>query len=239
MRIALILALWALAAPAGAEVLTRTSGPLASTLSLEDRVKTHPEFARFLRVEAMAIRDDFELAAAEAAAEGAAGGQWRLEVRDQATLVSAAYASIIRAVTVEAGEPAVVTVEPLVWDAARADFARLDRFFEPGEARDEALIAIAHNLREGIRQIIWAGRIPDSRRVFIAQATTPDAIVLSNFTLAPSEEAGKSGGLTFHFNPGEVGEGRERPDRLTLPHRIFAPWLNAEGKALFSGAIKR
>ena len=67
-------------------------------------------------------------------------------------------------------------------------------------------------------------------------ATNPDTVVLSNFTLARSTEAGKAAGLSFHFNPGEVAPG-DRPETMTLPHAIFAEWLNDEGRALFGGDL--
>ena len=72
----------------------------------------------------------------------------------------------------------------------------------------------------------------------VEQATSPDVAVLSNFTLARGTVPGKAAGLTFHFSPKEIAP-QGRAQALTIPLSPFAKWLNADGRALFGGALTR
>lgn len=217
----------ALALPAAAETI-RASGPLTSTVTLAEGLSAHPGFAGFLRGEALAIRDDYAARARDA------GGGWALELTDRLTFVNENYASVLRHITRRATAGRVRSVEALTWGGG--DFVRLDAWFDPGPARDEALAAIAYRIRKGIRDHIWKRAIPASWRDELLAATNPDTVVLPNFTLAPSTVPGKAAGLSFHFNPGEIAPG-DRPETLTLPYALFAGWLNPAGRALFGGEL--
>lgn len=233
MRHFLALCLIALALPGAAETLRADDGRVASVLMLSDDLAAHPSFAGFLREEALAIREDATLTAEE---DGKSG--WIVEVADAAKLVTPAYASILRTVTMRQGKFGSQTVEALNWDAAAQDFFRLDRFFAEGQHREEALIAIAFRLKEGIAKTIWGQKVPPTWNPMVEQATSPDIAVLSNFTLAPGTAPGKAAGLTFHFSPKEIAPAG-KSQALTIPLSLFATWLNADGKAVFGGSLTR
>lgn len=223
-------ALWLAALPAGAETLTSSTGRLDARLALSDALAAHPRLSGFLRAEALAIRDDYaDYAAAEAGA-----GRWRVVVEDSATFVSPAYASVLRRVEIDTGAARDVFVEPLTWDAGAGDFIRLDAFFDAGEARDEALIAISRHVREAIRTEIWGGAVEGVWGPIVAQATMPDAAVMANFTLTETG-GGRAAGLRFHFNPEEVAPGARKVRAVDAPAAVFAEWLNQRGRALFAG----
>lgn len=233
MRHFLALCLIAFALPAAAEVLRADDGRVTSVVTLSDDLAAHPEFAGFLRDEALAIREDAALTAKE---EGKAG--WIVEITDTAKLVTPAYASILRTVTIRQGNFGSQTVEALNWDRNAQDFFRLDRFFSEGQQREEALIAIAFRLKEGIAENIWGRKVPPTWNPMVEQATSPDVAVLSNFTLAPGTAPGKAAGLTFHFSPKEIAPAG-RAQALTIPLSLFEGWLNPDGRALFGGALTR
>lgn len=233
MRHFLALCVFALALPALAETLRTDDGRVAAVIQLSDSLSAHPALSAFLRDEALAIREDAALTAEE---DGKTG--WVVEIADDAKLVTPAYASVLRTVTIRTGNFGSQTVEALNWDAAAQDFFRLDRFFDEGTMREEALIAIAFRLKVGIAENIWGRKPPPEWTPLVEQATSPDVAVLSNFTLAPGAVPGKAAGLTFHFSPKEVAPAG-RSQALTIPLSLFEGWLNEEGRALFGGALTR
>ena len=231
MRHFLPLIFIALVLPAAAETLRTDDGRVVTVIELSDELTTHQGFAGFLRDEAMAIREDAALTAEE---DGKSG--WTVEIADDAKLVAPAYASVLRTITMRQGDFGTQSVEALNWDAAAGDFFRLDRFFDPGQMREEALIAIAFRLKVGIAENIWGRKVPPDWNPLVEQATSPDVAVLSNFTLAPGTVPGKAAGLTFHFSPKEVSP-QGRSQALTIPLSLFEQWLNADGRALFGGKL--
>jgi len=233
MRHFLILCLIAFAVPAAAETLRADDGRVASVVELSGDLAPYPVFAAFLRDEALAIREDAGLTAQE---DGTTG--WIVEISDTAKLVTPTYASLLRTVTMRQGDFGSRTVEALNWDVAAQDFFRLDRFFAEGQPREEALIAIAFRLKEGIAENIWGRKVPPTWNPMVEQATSPDVAVLSNFTLAPGTAPGKAAGLTFHFSPKEIAPAG-KAQALTIPLSLFQQWLNADGRAVFGGTLTR
>ncbi len=63
----------------------------------------------------------------------------------------------------------------------------------------------------------------------------PTLLGLGPLTPAPSTEAGKSSGLTFHFSPYGLGSYAEGSYTLFVPWNDFRAYLSAEGAALFGG----
>jgi hypothetical protein len=55
-------------------------------------------------------------------------------------------------------------------------------------------------------------------------------------TLAPSTEAGKSSGLTFHYPPYAVGPYAEGQYIAFVPWEALKPYLTPEGQRLFGGS---
>ena len=231
MRHFLILCLIAVAPPVQAEMLRTNDGRVATVIELSDSLAPHPALSAFLRDEALAIREEAMLTAAE---DGASG--WTLEITDSVSLATPAFASVLRSVTMRQGNFGSTTVEALNWDAEAQDFIRLDRFFDEGRMREEALIAIAFRLKVDIAETIWGRKPPPDWSPLVEQATSPDVAVLSNFTLARGTAPGKAAGLTFHFSPKEISPAG-RPQALTIPRSLFQVWLNADGRALFGGEL--
>ncbi|MGB7036766.1 MAG: RsiV family protein, partial [Xanthobacteraceae bacterium] len=70
---------------------------------------------------------------------------------------------------------------------------------------------------------------------FINDGIKPRLLQLGPMTLAPSTEAGKSSGLTFHYSPYAVGPYVEGPYTVFVPWTAFKHFLSMEGLALFGG----
>lgn len=63
----------------------------------------------------------------------------------------------------------------------------------------------------------------------------PSLLRIGAVTLAPSTEAGKSSGLTFHYPPYAVGPYAEGEYVAFVPWETLKPYLTAEGTRIFGG----
>lgn len=63
----------------------------------------------------------------------------------------------------------------------------------------------------------------------------PKLLKIGAVTLAPSTEAGKSSGLTFHYPPYAVGPYAEGQYVAFVPWETLKPYLTPEGQAIFGG----
>ena len=70
---------------------------------------------------------------------------------------------------------------------------------------------------------------------FIADGVQPSLLKIGPISLAPSTEAGKSAGLTFHYSPYAVGAYAEGPYTVFVPWTAFEPHLSPQGAAIFGG----
>lgn len=218
IRLPLLVLPLLIAGPAPAETLKITTARGVAELRLSDDLDDHRAFARFLREDGREIVYDYD-------AEQA----MRIRVEDSATYVDARFATVLRRIEADlGGKGPNIYVEGIGWDGAAEDFLRLDAFFAPGAPRDEALIAISRHLREAIRTRVWGGTVATDYEPLVAQATSPDVAVLSNFTIRPGAD-----GLTFHYSPFEVAPYARGPIAIDAPTAIFAKWLNRDGRDLF------
>lgn len=64
----------------------------------------------------------------------------------------------------------------------------------------------------------------------------PRLLKIGAVTLAPSTEAGKSSGLTFHYPPYAVGPYAEGDYVAFVPWETLKPYLSGEGQRIFGGA---
>jgi hypothetical protein len=64
----------------------------------------------------------------------------------------------------------------------------------------------------------------------------PKLLKIGAVTLAPSTEAGKSSGLTFHYPPYAVGPYAEGQYVAFVPWETLKPYLTPEGAKIFGGA---
>jgi hypothetical protein len=67
------------------------------------------------------------------------------------------------------------------------------------------------------------------------KSVEPSLLKIGAVTLAPSTEAGKSSGLTFHYPPYAVGPYAEGEYVAFVPWEKLKPYLTPEGAAIFGG----
>ena len=70
---------------------------------------------------------------------------------------------------------------------------------------------------------------------FTKDGIKPAILDLGPVTLAPSTDADKSSGLTFHYSPFGVGPYVEGPYTVFVPWTAVRQYLSAQGAAIFGG----
>ena len=128
------------------------------------------------------------------------------------------------------------SVDTILWDRAETKRISIRPFF----------IETADNgptLQATLKAVI-ASLTAEKRKRGAAETATdewlgslkPTLLKLGAVTLAPSTEAGKSSGLSFHYSPYEVGPYAEGEYVAFVPWEALKPYLSAEGRKIFAGS---
>jgi hypothetical protein len=124
----------------------------------------------------------------------------------------------------------------VLWDKAEGKRISIRPFFTEIADNGPAMKAI-------VKAVIASLKIEKKKRGAGETATdewfkelAPSLLKIGAVTLAPSTDAGKSSGLTFHYPPYAVGPYAEGEYRAFVPWETLKPYLTAEGTRIFGGA---
>ena len=127
-------------------------------------------------------------------------------------------------------------VNTILWDKANNKRISIRPFFT--ETADNG-----PTMKAMVKGIIASLRAEKTKRGASETATdewfkelAPSLLKIGAATLAPSTEAGKSSGLTFHYPPYAVGPYAEGEYVAFVPWETLKPFLTAEGTRIFGGA---
>jgi hypothetical protein len=127
-------------------------------------------------------------------------------------------------------------VNTILWDKAENKRISIRPFFT--ETADNGA-----TMKAMVKAVIASLRIEKKKRDTSETATDewfkgvePSLLKIGAVTLAPSTEAGKSSGLTFHYPPYAVGPYAEGEYVAYVPWETLKPYLTAEGARIFGGA---
>ena len=127
-------------------------------------------------------------------------------------------------------------VNTILWDKTENKRISIRPFFT--ETADNG-----PTMKAMVRAVIASLRIEKKKRDTSETATDewfkgvePSLVKIGAVTLAPSTEAGKSSGLTFHYPPYAVGPYAEGEYIAYVPWETLKPYLTAEGARIFGGA---
>jgi len=123
-----------------------------------------------------------------------------------------------------------------LWDRetnARADFKTLFKDTSTGSADMQTLSKL---ILESLAAEKKARDIPFELTDMWFKDWKPEFKMFGEPSLAPSTEAGKSSGVTFHFSPYEVGAYVEGDYVAFVPASALMPLLTPEAQRLFGGA---
>jgi hypothetical protein len=165
-------------------------------------------------------------------------GGWTFERKyTTRSLVDGRYVSIVRSDYMNTGGAHPNSdVDTILWDAAAKKRISIRTFFT--ETADNGPTMQA--MRKGV---IASLNIEKKKRDSSETATAewykglePKLLKVGAVTLAPSTEAGKSSGLTFHYPPYAVGPYVEGEYVAFVPWETLKPYLTPEGTKIFGGA---
>ncbi|MDX3965056.1 MAG: RsiV family protein [Bradyrhizobium sp.] len=127
-------------------------------------------------------------------------------------------------------------VNTILWDKAANKRISIRPFFTETADKGPAMKAM-------VKAIITSLKTEKKKRDAGETATDewlksvePSLLKIGAVTLAPSTEAGKSSGLTFHYPPYAVGPYAEGEYVAFVPWEALKPYLSAEGTRIFGGA---
>jgi len=208
---------------------------------LDDRIKADPALAADCLAEG---RKWLDKNAADAAREKKEDpklfrdGAWSFERKyGIRSVVADRYVSVIRDDYMDThGAHPNTDVNTILWDKAENKRISIRPFFTETADNGPAMTAMQ-------KAVIASLKVEKKKRDSSETATAewfksvePKLLKIGAATLAPSTEAGKSSGLTFHYPPYAVGPYAEGQYVAFVPWETLKPYLAPEGQRIFGGA---
>jgi uncharacterized protein DUF3298 len=146
------------------------------------------------------------------------------------------YVSVVRADgTFTGGAHPNYTIDTILWDTSAKKRISIRPFFKETADKGPAMTAMAKLVRDAVVAEKKRRNLDTTDPNEWLKDITPSLLKLGPVTLAPSDEAGKSAGLSFHFSPYAVGPYAEGSLTTFVPWTEFKEFLSPEGIALFGG----
>lgn len=235
-----LLATPALAADPKPDAAIKTKMIEASVI-LDDRIKADPALAADCLAEGRKWIDNNAAEAASSMKQDPQlfrDGGWEFERKYSVrSVVIDRYVSVLREDYMDThGAHPNSTVDTVLWDKAARKRISIRPFFTETADNGPTMTAMQ-------KAIIVSLRAEKKKRDANETATSewfkgvePKLLKIGAVTLAPSAEAGKSSGLTFHYPPYAVGPYAEGPYVAFVPWETLKPFLAPEGQRIFGGA---
>jgi Protein of unknown function (DUF3298) len=236
---ALLLTPQAFAADPKPDATLKTKAIEASVF-LDDRIKADPALAADCLADG---RKWIDKEAAEAASslkqdpQFFRDGGWSFERKYSVrSVVGDRYVSVVRDDYMDThGAHPNTDVNTILWDATDKKRISIRPFFtetaDNGPAMKTMLQAVTASLKTEKKK-------RDAGETATAEwfkSLEPKLLKIGAVTLAPSTEAGKSSGLTFHYPPYAVGPYVEGQYVAFVPWETLKPYLTMEGQRIFGG----
>jgi Protein of unknown function (DUF3298) len=164
-------------------------------------------------------------------------GGWEFERKyDIRSIVGDRYVSIVRSDYMDThGAHPNRDVDTILWDRSENKRISIRPFFTETADNGPTMKAI-------LKAVIASLNAEKKKREATETATAewykglePRLLKIGAVTLAPSTEAGKSSGLTFHYPPYAVGPYVEGEYVAFVPWDTLKPHLSPEGQRIFGG----
>jgi Protein of unknown function (DUF3298) len=164
-------------------------------------------------------------------------GGWSFERKYSIrSVVADRYVSLVRDDYMDThGAHPNTDVNTILWDKAENKPISIRPFFTETADNGSAMTVMQ-------KAIIASLKVEKKKRDSSETATAewfkgvePKLLKIGAVTLAPSTEAGKSSGLTFHYPPYAVGPYAEGQYVAFVPWETLKPYLTPEGQRIFGG----
>lgn len=205
---------------------------------LDDKIKADAALAADCLAEGRKWLDKNAAASRKQDAQFFKDGGWDFERKYSIrSVVTDRYVSILRNDYMDThGAHPNSDVNTILWDKVANKRISIRPFFT--ETADNGA-----TMKAMVKAVIASLKIEKKKRGTSETATdewfkelAPSLLKIGAVTLAPSTEAGKSSGLTFHYPPYAVGPYAEGEYVAFVPWETLKPYLTAEGIRIFGGA---
>lgn len=169
---------------------------------------------------------------------------------DLRSVVLDRYVSVLRDDgTYGGGAHPNTNLDTILWDREARKRMNIRPFFREAANRGPTMMTLARLARlavavEKIKMDAINVDVPKDKLTperlaeldhFIAEGIQPELLRLGSISLAPSTQAGRSSGLTFHYSPYAVGAYAEGPYTVFVPYTAFRQHLSPLGETIFGG----
>jgi hypothetical protein len=242
---------------ARAATVASAKSPLVEvSVDVDEALKSYPGLFENCAAEgknwAAAMRAQAEKEHHEDPAAFRDGMKWTEDRSYELRSVVGPYVSVVRNDdTFEGGAHPNHAIDTILWDTQAQKRISIRPFFTETGDNGPAMKAIAEAAKLAVASLKIANDIPVgdedklpanitpaqylAKDTFINDGIKPSLLKLGPVTLAPSTEAGKSSGLTFHYGPYAVGPYVEGAYTAFVPWTAFRQYLSPDGVALFGG----
>ena len=212
-----------------------------ASVVLDDKIKADPALAADCLAEGKQWMDKN---AADAAASRKQDplmfrdGAWTLERNYSVrSVVDGHYVSVIRADYMNTGGAHPNSdVNTILWDSAAKKRISIRPFFTETADNGPTLTAMRKAVIASLNLEKKKRDTSDTATAEWYKGVEPKLLKIGAVTLAPSTEAGKSSGLTFHYPPYAVGPYAEGQYVAFVPWETLKAYLSPEGVKIFGGA---
>jgi hypothetical protein len=226
------------------------------TVDVDEALKAYPGLFDNCTAEAKsfaaAMRAQAEKEHREDPAAFRDGLQWTYDRAYALRSVVGRYVSIVRSDdSFEGGAHPNHGIDTILWDTQAQKRISIRPFFTETADNGPTMSALADAAKLAVASLKIANGIPVGdddklppnitpaqylrKDTFIDDGIKPSLLKLGPVTLAPSTDAGKSSGLTFHYSPYAVGPYVEGSYTAFVPWTAFRQYLSPDGAALFGG----
>jgi hypothetical protein len=165
-------------------------------------------------------------------------GGWTFERKyDTRSVVGGRYVSIVRSDYMNnGGAHRNSDVDTILWDATAKKRISIRPFFAETADGGPTMKAMQAAVIASLKAEKKKRDVEETADMDWYKSVEPKLLRIGAVTLAPSTEANKSSGLTFHYPPYAVGPYVEGEYVAFVPWEKLKPYLTPEGAAIFGGA---
>ena len=211
-----------------------------ASVFLDDKIKADPALAADCLAEG---RKWIDKNAAEAAASRKQdpqmfrNGAWTMERKyETRSVVDGHYVSIVRSdYTDTGGAHPNRDVDTILWDTNAKKRISIRPFFTETADNGPTMKAILKAVIASLNAEKKKREVTETATAEWYKGLEPRLLKIGAVTLAPSTEAGKSSGLTFHYPPYAVGPYVEGEYVAFVPWDTLKPYLTPEGQRILGG----
>jgi uncharacterized protein YndB with AHSA1/START domain len=214
---------------------------IEASVFLDAEIKADPALAADCLAEGKAW---MEKNAADAAAELKQDpqffhdGGWTFERKYSVrSVVADRYVSLVRDDYMDThGAHPNTDVNTILWDTSDKKRISIRPFFTETADSGPTMKAILQSVIASLKAEKKKRGTSETATAEWFKGLEPKLLKIGAVTLAPSTEAGKSSGLTFHYPPYAVGPYVEGQYVAFVPWETLKPYLTPEGARIFGGA---